>query len=114
MLGINYLFCLILCAYDVSDNPEEFAENFSDVLRVPMYYNLPASPFILQGIGDPSPCLCVFQWILVYIFPGYFLSLEGGFFLNYRELSMVLKARLVLHYVYSDTFPGGVLYTPGY
>ena len=35
-------------------------------------------------------------------------------FLNRGEPSMVLKTILVPRHVYSDIFPGGVLYTPGY
>ena len=70
----------ILCAYDVSNNHEGYAEHLLDIPRVSMYYNLPASPFILQDIGDLSPCLYVFRWILVRISPGRFLNLGGGFF----------------------------------
>ena len=79
-----------------------------------MYYNLPASLFILRGIGDPSPCLYVFRWILVCIPPGRPPNLEGGFFLNRGELSMVLKAILVPRYICGNTSPESVSYAPGY
>ena len=79
-----------------------------------MCYNLPASPSTLRDIGNLLPCSYIFRWILVYIPFDRFLNLEGGVFLNRGELSMALKARLVLHYIYSNTSPGGVLYTPNY
>ena len=79
-----------------------------------MCYNLPASPSILRGIGDPLPCPYIFRWTLVYIPFNRPLSLGGGFFLNREEPSMVLKAILVPRYVYGNTSPGGVPYTPGY
>ena len=56
----------------------------------------------------------MFRWILICIPPDCSLNLGGGFFPNYREPFMVLKAILIPHYVYGNTFPGGVLYTPGY
>ena len=108
------MLCLILCVYDVSDNPEGFAQRFLDIPRVPMYCNLPASLSILQGIGNPLPYSYVFRWILVCISPGRFLSLGKGFFLNYGESFMVLKAILVPRYVYGNTSPGGVPYMPNY
>ena len=108
------MFCLILYACDVSDNPEGFAEHFLDIPRVPMCCNLPASPFILRSISDPLPYSCVFRWTLVCIPPGRFLSLGEGFFLNCGEPSMVLKAILVPRYVCGDISPGGVPYTLNY
>ena len=113
-MGVSYLLYPIFCACDVSDNPEGFAEHFLDISWVFMCYNLPASLFILRGISDFSPCLYVFRWTLVCIPLSCFLSLEGGFFLNRGEPSMVLKAILVPRYVCGDIFPGGVPYTPGY
>ena len=79
-----------------------------------MYYNLLASLSILQGIGNLSPYLYIFQWTLVYIPPGRPLNLGRGFFPNRGEPSMALKATLVPHYIYSNTSPGGIPYTPGY
>ena len=101
-------------AYDISNNLKGFAKRFLDIPRVLMYYNLPASLSTLRGIGDPSPCLYVFRWTLVYIPPNRFLNLERGLFLNRGEPSMVLKAILVLRYIYGNTFLGGVLYTLNY
>ena len=79
-----------------------------------MCYNLLVSFFILQGIGDLLPCLYVFRWILVYIPLNRSLSLGGGLFLNRGEPFMVLKAILVLRYVYGNIFPPGVPYIPGH
>ena len=101
-------------ACDVFNNPEGFAEYFLNILWVLMCYNLPASPSILQGIGDPLPCLYMFRWTLVRIPLGRPLSLGRGFFLNRGEPFMVLKATLVPHYICGNTSPGGVSYTPGY
>ena len=56
----------------------------------------------------------MFRWTLVYIPPNRPLNLGGGFFLNRGEPSMVLKAILILYYVYNNTSPGGIPYTPGY
>ena len=113
-MGVNYLLCPILYIYDVFNNFKGFAEYFLNIPWVFMCYNLPVSLSILRGIGDPLPCLYVFRWILVCIPSGCFLNLGGGFFLNRREPSMVLKAILVLYYIYGNIFPGGVPYTPGY
>ena len=80
-----------------------------------MYYNLPASLSTLQGIGNPSPYLYIyFRWTLVRIPPNYPLNLGKGFFPNRKEPSMVLKAILILYYIYNNTSPGGVLYTLNY
>ena len=79
-----------------------------------MYYNLPTSPSILQGISDPSPYPCVFQWILVRIPPGRFLSLGKGLFPNRGEPSMAPKTTLVPHHVYGNISLGGIPYTPNY
>ena len=103
-----------MCACDVFDNPEGFSEYLLDIPWVLMCYNLPASLSTLQGIGDPLPYPYVFQWTLVCIPPGCPLNLRGGFFLNRREPSMALKVILVLHYIYGNTSPEGVPYTPGY
>ena len=108
------MFYPILCTCDVSDNPEGFIRHFPDIPRVPMYYNLPASLSILQGIGNPLPCLYVFRWTLVYIPPNRPLNLGGGFFLNRGEPSMALKAILVPYYICGNTSPGGVPYTLNY
>ena len=105
---------LILCIYNISDNPKGFAERLLDIPRVSMCCNLPASLFILQGIGDPSPCLCMFRWTLVYIPPGRLLSLGKGLFPNRREPFITLKAILVPYYICGNTFPGGVPYTLNY
>ena len=113
-MGVSHLLCPILCAYDVSDNPEGSVKYFLDILWVPMYYNLPASPSILRGIGDLLPYPYVFRWTLVYILPGRFLNLGGGLFPNRREPSKVLKTILVPRYVCGNIFPGGVPYTLGY
>ena len=113
-MSVSHLLYPILCAYNVFNNPEGSAEYFPDIPWVPMYYNLLASPSILRGIGDPLPCLYVFRWTLVRIPPGRFLNLEGGFFLNRGKPSMALKATLVPHYIYGNTFPGGVPYTLSY
>ena len=79
-----------------------------------MYYNLPASLSILQGISNPLPYLYVFRWTLVRIPPNRFLNLGGGFFLNRGEPSMALKTTLVSRYIYGNTSPEGVPYTLGY
>ena len=79
-----------------------------------MYHNLPASPFILQGIGNPLPYPYVFRWTLVYIPPGRLLSLKKGFFLICKEPSIALKARLVPYYICGNISPGGVPYTLSY
>ena len=103
-----------MCIYNVSNNPKRSTEHFLNIPWVPMYYNLLASLSILQGIGKPLPYPYIFRWILIRIPPNRPLNLGGGFFLNYKEPSMALKAILVPHYVYSNTSPGGVPYTPGY
>ena len=113
-LGISYLLRPILCTYDISDNPKGFVRHFLDIPWVPMCYNLPANLSILQGIGDPSPCLYVFRWTLIRIPLNRPLSLGGGLFPNRGEPSIVLKTILVPRYVYGNTFPGGVPYTPNY
>ena len=97
-----------MCTYDVSNNPKGFIRHFLDIPWVLMCYNLPANPSILQGIGDLSPYPYVFQWTLVRIPFNYSLNLGGGFFLNYGELSMVLKTILVLYYICGNISPGGV------
>ena len=79
-----------------------------------MYYNLQASLSTLRNINNPLPYPYIFRWILIRIPPGRPLSLGRGFFLNRREPFMALKAILVPRYVYGNTSPGGVLYTPGY
>ena len=103
-----------MCACDISNNPKGSIGHLLNIPRVPIYYNLPASPFILRGIGNPLPYPYVFRWILVYIPPGYPLNLGGGLFLNRGEPSMALKAILIPHYVYGNISPGGVPYTLGY
>ena len=100
-----------MCVYNIFNNPKGFTKYFLNISRVFMCYNLPASLFTLQGINNPLPYLYIFRWILVYIPPGYFLNLGRGFFLNRGEPSMILKAILILRYVYNNSSPGGVLYT---
>ena len=103
-----------MCAYDVSNNPKESIGHFLDIPWVPMCYNLLASLSILQGIGNLLPYLYVFRWTLVRIPPNYPLNLGRGFFPNRGEPFIILKIILVPYYVYNNTSPGGVLYTPGY
>ena len=79
-----------------------------------MCYNLPASPSILRGIGDPSPYSYVFRWTLVCIPPGRPLNLGKGFFPNCGEPSIAPKAILALRHICGNTSPGGVPYTPNY
>ena len=104
----------ILYVYDVSDNPKGFTKRFLNIPQVPVCYNLPASLFILRGIGNPLPCSCVFRWILVRIPPGRFLNLGKGFFPNRGELSIAPKATLVPRYIYGNISPGDVPYTLNY
>ena len=113
-MGVSHLLCPILYVYDVFNNPKGFAEYFLDVPWVLIYYNLPASLSILQGINNPLPYLYVFRWILVYIPPGRFLNLKRGFFLNCGKPFIILKVILVPHYICGNTSPGGVLYTLNY
>ena len=47
LVTVSYLFYPILCACDVSDNPEGYVKYFLDILWVLMCYNLPANLFIL-------------------------------------------------------------------
>ena len=103
-----------MCAYNVSNNPKGSTEHLLDIPRVPIYCNLPASPSILQGIGDPLLYLYVFRWTLVCIPPGRFLNLGGWLFLNRGEPSIALKAILIPRYICGNISPGGVFYIPNY
>ena len=88
---MNYLLHLILCAYNVFNNPKGFTKRLLNISWVLIYYNLPANPFILRDISNASPYPYMFRWTLVCIRLDRFLNLEREFFLNRAEPSMVLK-----------------------
>ena len=113
-MGVSHLLCPILYTYDVFNNPKRSAKYFVDIPWVSIYYNLPASPFILENISDLLPYLYTFRWTFIRIPPGRFLNLEKGFFPNRKKPSIALKAILIPYYIYGNTSLGGVPYTPNY